>query len=1199
MSQAFLKIPLRIEGLFLTEDQQVCSPLADFTRLPWNNGTEDLNFDQPYVGDGIMHQPFGTQNLLLGAGVHLHFIVPHYLGRHIPKNSGLSDAGQLPAAPNRWLITKSVAGKITQWVVESDFVYPADYVPDDPGCIIPFHQGQPWRYMGRTTLLSDPRPTGDTFPSLNSNKPLTVVGFGDLNFSSFYPNCLGVFGFFDPDGKPEADATYSVLGWNDQAADDLLNRTVSKLLADQSKVDAEDISKQLFTLFGLELNIDGVTINPSSVPRSVFYGEFKADAAPDIQKPKLKLSIGNTASEALSALLANQLTPLGNPGKINIEDQLESMLLFGQLDHLHTDTGPKFLEARHQKGFHALHSGHAWRLVQPTENPKGEPGETAQSLPELPTDLIAPLDQLNNAQAVFDQATFEIATLRSQLYADWYKYMQARYPYIEGRGQFPDADRIMHFIESQSMVELDSVIAATGQASYGDESTNFQPRPKVVGGTDLANRLALAWQGLSAVLATENASRKTNKQPLLSLSMAPGPRYWQPNAPVILVSGLESGSAADTTASKQALSCELASTTQTATAESLANQNAGDLLVQWKGKNAVALSAQHWNPFILDWEVDLVDTHLQQAGGTVDPTGLSSNFEVNQFGPDLQQATGYQAGNLSVISGSVLMSGHAGSTLRAGLKAFLEASLKQAGIGFKSGKTIDDFLAASNWVDAFSRLNNTGNTLPAKEDVTANPLCTAWAAYQLLLSGHSLAQSLNGFNEACLMQQKTAQLPVKEPIGFDYQQQFSNLVNQAVGNHRSTSPLPDFDFNPVRSGGLKLNRLSLIDNFGLPHNLDTSQTPVAAEPLRDQKGEPFLLPRLAQPARLSFRWLAADDATLEMNDHVGTSPICGWLMADYLDESLAVYAADGQALGFIDASGTWNVLPWANRIANIQTNIGNAHLASVTTRLCSSKDFFQDFITATQGAQNNIAPTNAALYNTKAQLMGKPMAVVRAELAFELMGLPALNQSWPALMADLEQSQSGSLRTYSQRHNNNWTDLQLPIRLGEHHQLNDGLIGYWAEDASGNLNEDFIAPETISGSLSNAHITAFSDANHQTQWLALNGNPLRVSLIIDPHGLVHATSGLLPVKALSIPPSHYLPALHKLRMWFRTAPILQPAVQGETKRTLDLPPVNGFQWQWWDAFNGTQAIQAEGNTSTNEATAQVLDGWLSLVPDNQ
>ncbi len=64
MTNKQLVVPLRIEAKFLEDAIQVTPPLADFKRLPWNNGMEDLNFDHPYISDGVVHEPFESGFML-------------------------------------------------------------------------------------------------------------------------------------------------------------------------------------------------------------------------------------------------------------------------------------------------------------------------------------------------------------------------------------------------------------------------------------------------------------------------------------------------------------------------------------------------------------------------------------------------------------------------------------------------------------------------------------------------------------------------------------------------------------------------------------------------------------------------------------------------------------------------------------------------------------------------------------------------------------------------------------------------------------------------------------------------------------------------------------------------------------------------------------------------------------------------------
>lgn len=1182
-------VPVRIEGKYLDKPQQVSSPLADFTKLPWTDGKSDHNFEQPYVADGIIHEPFGDENTFMGTGLHLHFIIPHYLGRPAPEFEQSSKAKAtppgIPAAPNRWLITKTEGTAVTQWVVESDYVHHQSYHTDQAACIIPASKGQPYRFMGRTTLLSDARPAGDTFKDIHGT-PLTVMAHGDPNFSSFYPNCAGVFGFHDPSSSCTSKPHYSVIGWNENEADDLFYQTISELYSKDAKISADEMVTQLENLFKIDLSLNRNTITSTTIPRTLFYGEIEFGSgfeliSGDPDTADLKISIGNTSSEALSALMGDELGS-------GVEDQLESILLYSSLNHQLTDVGPKFIEERHAKGFKSSSFDHVWKIVEKSQSTdNSDPSQT--SAPELPSELGPLLNDLNLAQRKYDAANHQIATLQQQLYLDWNKYMHARYPSSEERGNYPDADQIMYFLANYSFAELDNLVASTGTVTFGDESTGFKPDSGSSATTSLAALLAAAWGKANATLPARSGTSGSGDQPEYQLVIGPGPRYWEAHDPVIMIAGLDNG-ACDEPSLTSLLSATLYASNQTVNETGLSTSGSHDILTLCSGKNGHDLSKQKWNPFILDWEVKLLNAHLHDQQGAYSEWGLQGNFDLNQYGPDFLQKGGYTEGKLSVFSGTVLMSSHASNALMKGIETFIQEYFASHRIQNQP----QNFLKATSWSSVSASLSKTESQTASGYQ---NPIYTAWKVYADLSAKNTLAQTLNGFNQASIMQKKTPQLPIAEPIGFHFEQQFTGQVKDKVGNERHTSPIMAFDFLPIRTGQLTLSRLSLIDNFGVPVEVDpTSENTIIADTLKTSEGDAYLKPRLVQPARLTFRWLAAG-SNMEMNSHTVTSPICGWLMADYFNGAVVVYATSGHALGSVDKAGVWNTVPWSNSPSDLTGDISNIHLLKTVQKLCGNPTFLADFLSTTQSAQNNIAPPNAHLFNTKSMLMGKPIAVVRATVGFELQGLPAIDQSWSSLLTDMHNCTTDLPWRYAKRNSDNWSTIKLPLRLGEHSQLNDGLIGYWIEDNQGNLRSTFYSPSASAGTVNDADVSIYNTSNSQVQWMCLGEEPVNMTMLINPHGLVHATTGILPVKAISIPPSHYLPAMEKMRMWFRSTGILQLDQRKGKEIKLDLPPISGYKWQWWDKFHGLQEV-AKRESSTRTASPEVWDGWLLLTPEN-
>ena len=323
-----------------------------------------------------------------------------------------------------------------------------------------------------------------------------------------------------------------------------------------------------------------------------------------------------------------------------------------------------------------------------------------------------------------------------------------------------------------------------------------------------------------------------------------------------------------------------------------------------------------------------------------------------------------------------------------------------------------------------------------------------------------------------------------------------------------------------------------------------------------------LTPRLAQPARLDFRWLAAGSeesrkSDLEMNDHPASSPICGWLLPNNLDNSLAVYDAAGRALGSvtIDPDQPWQPAPGVIDPPAVEA-IANRHLRQVVSYLetqaarapRSDEDpsFLDDFLTALDQALARIEPESFAAHQDLALLMGRPLAVVRASLDLQLRDLPAFHHGWNEFRADLRRN----FRDHA-----GVPEVRFPVRLGEYGQLNDGLAGYWREANGAYEGDCFYAPQ--SESIGHPLVKTHAD-DPMTVFQTLSGAAQTFTMLVDPRGAVHATCGILPTKDIRIPPDQYAAALQAIDVTFLTAPVLSSASQLQ----LPLADEPGYRWSW-------------------------------------
>ena len=73
--------PIHLDALLLPHHTIVKDAFADYTRLPYTDAIRDYNPDIPYLGEAILNHPFQDKNLMLGAGVHLHWAFPKGLSK--------------------------------------------------------------------------------------------------------------------------------------------------------------------------------------------------------------------------------------------------------------------------------------------------------------------------------------------------------------------------------------------------------------------------------------------------------------------------------------------------------------------------------------------------------------------------------------------------------------------------------------------------------------------------------------------------------------------------------------------------------------------------------------------------------------------------------------------------------------------------------------------------------------------------------------------------------------------------------------------------------------------------------------------------------------------------------------------------------------------------------------------------------------
>ncbi|WP_422769978.1 hypothetical protein ACN28C_25060 [Plantactinospora sp. WMMC1484] len=1204
----FVAVPIKVDGLWLTHDQNVAGPSADFTRLPYVDAItgHDVHPEEPYLSGALLPDPF-TEGLRLRAGLHLHWSLPDALTRLVHQPGGATSGNQpgaatsgnqpggatgdrpevdLPRVPNRWLVTRSrPGGAQDRWVVESDALSDIDRggVPYPPLAGDPRGgTGRPYRFLGRTLPLS-------AWPGGPADRlgGLTAIGYGEPTFAAFYPNSHSVFGFHDDDlGADPATGTgplkglrYDVLGWYADPSDDEL---LTVLAAGGG---------QWWDLLANRLSWS-VPVGAGPAPdRLLCFGRLTfapgnpSGSAPAAD-PEAGLWVADTATEALAAHLGAAL-----PGvtEDQVENLLEALTVADELESASLDLVDRLAEARHTASFTPVAAGIAW-TVRRHDDPVGTaPDGTARPitaeqrqrreglrLPEGIDDLLA---ALTAAQSAYDDAVNHATSLRERLFADWHRYLACAYPPDQGRADYPDP-ALVGLRLRQGVEELTALARLTG--SY----------PPVGPGTSLAHRLLAARTAVERALTAVNALAEQAGSRFLPVPVPADP-YHLPNEPVVLLTGpaatpsdrygQDGDDQPDGLLPCQVLDADRVTPADLATAAgigTLADQVAR--LAEKLPDPHPALrrwTAQPWHPVLMVWEVEFFPSregnNLDPADRNFDPGFVTDTYRLADGDTELRPRGAEvldKAAN--VYTGSTVLSSSTRPLLTGRILRYLKSSPLA---GFNDARReVDEPPLSPEQIDADPTILLDWCAGPAGEA----RLRTLAVAYRHLLAHEesNLAQSLGGFNDALLMLRLVRQLPIADPLGFRSGQDLAALVDAAVGGQGRRAPVPMSDFNPIRAGAMRLRRLRIVDSFGVGYDVDTTAPHTTAR-LRVANRPTWvaLPPRLAVPARLRLDLLDAEQPDRPCAGLPTASPICGWLLPDTLDDGLRAYAGTGDWLGTLyplpdpvrPAAAYWAPAPGT---ANTVDGIANPRLRAVVQWLrARGPDGLAAFLGGLDDALESVEPEEPAQQRAWAALLGRPVAVLRLAVGLHAAGLSATHQDWNVFRQDLNRNGWET---------NDYPLVRFPVRVGEPGRLGDGTLGYWLEQEDG-LGTTYHDPARLAAAGADSPVELGIDLPDRT-----------LTVLLAPTGSIHATSGILPTGSVRLTDDQMHAALAGLETGFLAAPVLTEADTVDLVRSS--PP--GRTWTWRERV-GTAWTEVGDPPALRDgipATLTAREGWLSL-----
>lgn len=1091
----------------------------------------------PFVNDNAAPEPepfSGTEPWGGNAsriGVYLQWQLPEALTRgHQDELTG--EIGDFPLVPNRWLVTRRSNRGVRTWIVHSDFLNPREgsvsYL--DPtttaptatkiGRLVEVGPGNPWNEPGGTPFL-------------------TALGPGLLTFAAYQPYNQNVFSIHDTLGDIDGNdrLSYHVAGWYAAAASDIL-------------VAGDHADQRFSDLMGrLEWSLAAAFGSPR---RSLYSGSVLGidwrpdggvyDSASPIARD-IAVAIGNSTAEAAGVLQEQA----GGAHALSAEEaRLYCAFTLGVFDHYDRPDGELFPErAAHDSGFGPVPGGLAWRVVD--RGGDQLPAATTATERAHAADVVA---ELNRSQRDLDALERELADARQRLYVLWALSEERRQPEPIGTGIRHELDPNRQNSTAWHVAEL----SARVHALRNDIPWATTP-------DELARR------------AADYAARQ-NLRAALELQRVPLDPFEQHADPVLMLAGanlnapLTRGSLLPCRVAERLIT-QIGSITAATVATDVSKVEVTGLpgpmralvteffIIDQAHKIGVALTGstgtlpeygtagwrQPWQPLYLMWQAEY--TAIPFVEGTVQRWAFDGNIYRWQGEGNLDPAV--------TISGRQILTPTSGYD--------------------QSGK-LDDYA-------------------DDRDDLPEPVLRALQDQFSEL---DQLSQRLDGLSAA--VGQRFTDV-TRTPAG-----EVAELIGTEVGLRPDPGPQPVFewddwepsDFQELRSGHLMFTRLSVVDRFGRAVNLidnplhfsrlrkPDSMTPKYAvgEIQTDRYVE--LGPRLLQPARLRFDFLAADgDGEVELTP--GANPVCAWLVHNRLDRSLAVYDPDGRALGDLRVALStaaqrivaWTALPGSpiTNFEQLKDRHPHTHrfLSAVTTKGPPVFDAVRTLIDDTLANIDPDGPEDHSL----AFLLGRPLALVRARLDLQLCGPVRKDVTWQQVL-NPPRPRMPSYR---------WT-----VRLGEAIQTDDGLIGYVGNDDYEHF-ETVLDPKGDHGNYLRP-----IDQGERLKLAFEDGSSATLTLLLDPRAAVHAITDILPVGRVFVPQRFTDAALAAMAVNFRIGPMLI-ATTDDGAVTLPEPATATGSWSWaekiatqWDSRS---IVVPDPASTAVGANPEIRSGFLVLT----
>lgn len=1159
-----LLVPIAIEAFVANRQNEkekwTSDVLPDFTAL-----------SDTILGSNIQKEPFSIQEPLK-QGVHLHFILPDAL-THGTEQDGCI---QYPDIPDRWLVVRIIkdvqkpAFELESWLIESDYTgleetpVPVPRLDDTE---------QPYCYLGRCYKLGEQPEEGKYLGGLK------VSGPGDPTFAAYYPSCRGVLGFHDSlEGVPCGTLSYFAAGWYGSGNDPFASLDLS---AWQEKL--EEFSWK--TVGMPELDETGHVRSPILCHGMVCGIEWKGpDAQYEDGRPKghVDVTIGDTSAEALSALMASRLEgkdPQDMEFLLNAL-QLDCLELAGEIDGKQ-----KIRDIIHAARFSDDRDEIQWKL------------SADQATQPLSDEIRFLFHTLSECQEEKNQWLRDYAAFQQRLYDTWYTYfLLYEDPYFLPVGEGPAREEIYSLFQSLS-VHLDE------EQKRGQEISRKQEAAK--------DALEAALSGEYRAYHIESVPARSYKQcssPVLLFSgdglkrgfvYGEDGRFDSENKLVCRLSGdglqsleipvKESGPEGTAVIGTQVLLpyCTGTSLPEAAqelvcesilldpsSAETLAAVSYQVLGLPCEKKDREELAERIRKIQTMPWCglvcQDLETQELKEQKKNVQDLAVECGFTgtfpskaaVNFYKPSM---------NTLFLEWKVLFyptKTDSGKDNSMDGWSFRDTDYEYDGMAavqpvMYMGRTVVTPHSQRIFQDSLKR--------QAKQCMDEPLRKVLEQAAEYLENLCLLSQSLDGLNQKLAGRRHSLQFPYmirSEDLSED---KMAVAMTAAARKYLQDFPaVPILDsghFFPIRSGFLKIQEIQLVGSFGqrqvITADFDSVSSTSDMKPPAEVHADAVLKPRISQGGRVCVDWLCADETS--------PSPVCGFVMPDWMNYGLMVYDAGGRRLGNVQlvwrnekSYCRWQPAPSVEERGKTEEEVfTNTHLKYFVRSLLRTREgVFADFLHYIDERQSKTVPESMSHSKEESLFCGRPVALVRAGISMSLKGLAEYKKGI---------AQFGA---FDSAH---FEEAEFQAAIGDVSRSHEGCLGcFFGTDMEQMYDKMY----------SCGHLLR----------LKHDGIPAKLSILMEPACAVTIYTGAYPAVYARLPEEFYQEAYGRMYKSFSIYPLLGtqegirlPAAEEECRQwTLLCPQPEGNYTQIgiqpdMEAFTEENLLIIEGHLVSKEA----------------